>query len=195
MNLTVVSFYTPDWKYSEYANKLRVNCELFKLPHYIVERPSTGDYVKNCNIKPSFILHALTKLKSPVLWIDADGELLRTPELLLNDELSKYDIAGIRTATNYDRIHVGSIWFNYNDKTIDFVEQWKDSLVEKGIDDGAFNTIWQNNNNKINFFELPLEYHYIHKYHYSTIPDSTVILHRLSSSDLKLKYKNKVEHR
>jgi len=195
MKTTVVSFYTPEWKYLEYAKQLQHDCDRFALSHYIVEQPSTGDYVKNCNIKPSFIWDTLKKFKSPVLWIDADGELIKIPELLLKDELLQYDIAGVRTITNRNRIHVGSIWFNYNTTTLEFVRQWRDSLVHKGIDDGAFNTVWQNNQQQINFFELPPEYHFIHKNSRLSVPDNTVILHRLSSSDLKWQYKNKVEKR
>jgi hypothetical protein len=193
MSPTVISFYTAEWRYPEYAKKLQVDCERLGLPHYIVEMPSTGDYVKNCNIKPSFILSALKKFKSPVLWIDADGELLKAPELLLSIDCKRYDIAGNRSVNVPERVHVGSIWFNYTGAVLEFVSQWADSVVHKGIDDGEFNAAWQRYSNHLDFYELPAEYYFIHKNFRSPIPDDTVILHRLSSSDLKWQYKNNVE--
>jgi hypothetical protein len=192
---TVISFYTQDWEYANYANQIKESCIQFKLPYYIVEIESKNDYVKNCNIKPSFIYECLQKFKSPVLWIDADGSLLKHPTILQTEEIKNFDIAGNIPLTNSNRIHVGSIWFNYTDIVLKFVKEWSDYVKDKGIDDGAFNGLWSQYSQNIKFYNLPPEYHYIHKNIKNSIPSNTVICHRLSSSDLKWKYKNKVESR
>jgi hypothetical protein len=194
MSCTVISFYTPDWKYPEYANNLKEDCFRLGLKFSIDQLPSQGEYVKNCNIKPRFIRDKLYQLKSPVLWVDVDGSLLKLPELLLSHTIDAYDIAGNRPTNNSERIHVGSVWFNYTDATLAFLDAWADA-VDSSIDDAAFNGVWGHFKNRLQLFSLPPEYFFIHKRVNTSIPENTVILHRLSSSDLKWQYKNKVEKR
>jgi hypothetical protein len=192
MSCTVISFYTPDWKYPEYAKLLQEDCNRLGLKCLIDQQPSRGEYVKNCNIKPKFIRDKIHQLKSPVLWIDVDGSLLKTPELLWSHQIDNYDIAACHPANSAERIHVGSIWFNYTDATLDFLDAWADS-VDRSIDDAAFNGVWQRFKDRLQLFLLPPEYFFIHKRVSDNVPEDTVILHRLSSSDLKMQYKNKVE--
>lgn len=192
MSYTVISFYTPNWRYPEYADNLRQDCLRHGLEFSIDEKPSHDDYVKNCNIKPGFIREKIYQLKSPVLWIDADGSLLKAPELLSSHAIREYDIAGNRAENNTERIHVGSIWFNYTETILDFLDAWA-CIVNNSIDDAAFNGVWKNFKDRLRLFHLPPEYFFIHKNPTSKIPEDTVILHRLSSSDLKWQYKNKVE--
>ena len=192
MTFTVISFYTSEWKYPEYANNLKYDCRRLNLDYSIDSLSSHGDYVKNCNIKPKFILDKLHQLKSPVLWIDADGSLLKLPELLLIPEILHYDIAGNNPVNNTERIHVGSVWFNYTDSTLAFLDAWSNNVAHS-IDDAAFNGTWKTFKDRLKLFVLPVEYFYIHKKVSSCVPDDTVILHRLSSSELKMQYKHKVE--
>jgi hypothetical protein len=192
MNFTVISFFTSDWLYPEYAKLLENDCKKLGLKYCIKPFPSLGEYTKNCNIKPSFILDQLSNLKSPVLWMDVDGSLLKRPEILFDNNIEKYDIAGNRPFNNKERIHVGSIWFNYTNKTLEFLKMW-DETAQSSIDDAAFNKVWNKFKNDLSMLDLPSDYFFIHKNDTDIIPSETVILHRLSSSDLKWKYKKKVE--
>jgi hypothetical protein len=192
---TVVSFYTNDWDYPKYAKQLQVDCDRFGLEHHIVELTSQDDYVKNCNMKPFFIRDMLHKFQSPVFWIDADGTINSKPELLLTKTIKNFDIAANRSRQDSSRIHVGSIWFNYTPTVIELVEAWCDTIVKRGIDDAVFNKIWANFFDKITFYELPSSYFTILEKPKSTIPPESCIVHRLSSSELKWRYKNKVEGR
>lgn len=194
MTFTVISFFTPDWKYPEYATLLKKDCERLGLAHYIQSIPGLEEYTKNCNIKPNFILNELHRLKSPVLWMDVDGSILQIPKLLLDSNIKNYDIAGNHPLNNTERIHVGSIWFNYTENTLKFLEQWCEK-VANSIDDAAFNGVWNTFKNTLNMLSLPPEYFFIHKRVSDAVPTDTIILHRLSSSDLKWAYKNKVEKR
>jgi len=192
---TVVSFYTPDWYYADHAQRLQVDCDRFGLNHHIVEVSSQGDYVKNCNMKPFFIKDMLHLHKSPVFWIDADGTINRKPELLMDHSINQFDIAGNKSRRDSTRIHVGSIWFNYTPIVLELIESWCDHIARNGIDDAVFNKVWAEYSEKIKFYELPPEYFTILNTPTSPVPDDSCIVHRLSNSDLKMQYKNKIEGR
>lgn len=193
---TVISYYTNDWKYPEFAKQLEKDCHGFGIASYIVEKPSKNSYVGNCQIKPFFIKESLEKFQSPVFWIDADASLMARPKVLFDESMLAYDIAGNHPANSPDRIHVGSIWFNYTPTTMEFVSAWADEVGRKNaLDDAAFNGVWTKYQHGLKLMVLPLEYFYIQKNINRPAPLDTVIMHRLSSSDLKLSYKHKVETR
>ena len=194
MTLTVISYYTQDWIYPKYAESLQQDCERLGLNHIIKEMPSSNNYVGNCNIKPNFIRDQLLNLKSPVLWMDVDGSILSLPDILMSSDLLSYDIAANQPVGNSKRIHVGSIWFNYTNPVLEFINAWVDK-VQGSIDDAAFNGVWAEHKNKLNVLLLPEKYFFIHKTNKQLIPSDTVIVHRLSNSDLKWAYKNKVERK
>lgn len=190
---TVVSFYTPDWKYPEYAQSLADDCKRLGLDFAIESKPSTNTYVGNCNLKPYFIRDKLQQLKKPILWMDVDGSIITRPDRLLTTSINSFDMAGNRSLRNVDRIHVGSIWFNYTNTTMEFVDAWCDAIAARGIDDAVFNGLWQQFLDKIKFYELPPEYFVILDNPQSPVPDTSCIIHRLSNSSLKQEYKNKVK--
>jgi hypothetical protein len=192
-NFTVVSFYTPDWKYPEYAQNLVDDCERLGLEYVIESKDSTNTYVGNCNLKPYFVRDKLQELKKPILWMDVDGSIITCPDLLVTPGIDSFDMAGNRSLTNTSRIHVGSIWFNYTDITMQFVNTWCDAIAARGIDDSVFNGLWQTFSDKIKFYELPPEYFVILTSPQSPVPDNSCIVHRLSNSTLKQDYKNKVK--
>jgi hypothetical protein len=192
-DFTVVSFYTSDWKYPEYAQSLVDDCKRLGLDFVIESKPSTNTYVGNCNLKPYFIQDKLQELKKPILWMDVDGSIITRPDQLLTTGIDKFDMAGNRSLKNANRIHVGSIWFNYTDTTIEFVDAWCEVIATRGIDDSVFNGLWQKFSDKIKFYELPPEYFVILDNLQAPAPKASCIVHRLSNSNLKLNYKNKVK--
>ncbi|MBP9841398.1 MAG: hypothetical protein KBC64_03105 [Simkaniaceae bacterium] len=74
---TLISFYTP--LYEPLAMRLRSSCEKWKVPHYIVPLDSEATWEENCSLKSRFVLETLEKFKSPLLWVDADAELIQPP--------------------------------------------------------------------------------------------------------------------
>ena len=188
----ITSFYTPDWKYPKFAKQLLSDCEQLGLRHYIVEKESKGDYAKNCNIKPFFIKEMLEKFKKPILWVDVDGSITSVPELLYSDEILQYDVAANRPAWNANKVHVGSMWFNYTKSAADLVDAWCESVSMGGVDDGQFNSIWNKYKDSIRFYELPSKYFVILKSLNSDIPEDSCIVHRISKSDLKKEFKQKL---
>gem|GEM_PF-3036275 len=86
MTLTVVSYHTPDERYSKYAERLRQSCGKLGMPFLIVEMAQHYDtWVEMVSLKPQFMRKAMTKLDGPILWVDADGVLVQRPELLIKN--------------------------------------------------------------------------------------------------------------
>jgi len=185
----ITSFYTPDWQYPEFARQLTHDCEKLGLEYHIIEKQSNNDYAKNCNIKPFFIKEMLEKFKRPILWMDIDGSIISKPNLFFTDEILNYDIAANRGRSNPEKIHVGSIWFNYTSITMAFINDWCDKVLAGGVDDGQFNSTWKNHKDTIRLYELPQNYFVILKSLNSMPPENSYIIHRISKSSLKHTYK------
>ena len=194
MSVTVISYYTQDWLYPHYADQLRQSCDRFGLAHHIVERPSTGAYVGNCQIKPFFIQECLSNLGTAVLWIDADASLLALPKKMLDEESDRYDMIGNHPVDAPHRVHVGSIRINPTDASKQFVDAWcAEILRRRPLDDAAFNGTWDSMQQQIRFRALPPEYFFIQRRHELDPPSGTIIMHRLSRSELKSIYKKATE--
>lgn len=189
---TVISFYTKTWEYVKHANRLKQECESLKLDYHIVEKEDTGSWLGNTRLKPKFILDSITTLKRPVLWIDVDGSILRTPiELQLP---FNYDFLGIHQRIGPKRTwHVGTMVFNYTPKMLKLLQAWVDVANDttSGTDEASFESVWQSNLNSMNLFgkELPLSYFTIENLSYNDCTNP-VIRHRLSKCESKMKMKN-----
>jgi hypothetical protein len=176
---TLISFYTKDWKYPQYAAALQVDCERLGVPYKIQCLESTGSYLKNTCLKPQFILDKLEQLKSPVLWVDCDASLLGKP-------VCDYgvDFAARRMPETRDRTwHVGTMWFNYTPTMIKFVKRWIENTGNLS-DESALDKTWREHGHTIQTSDLPPEYFYIERRGQRT-PKDTVIMHRISDSQMK----------
>lgn len=189
---TIISFYTKSWEYEKHANRLRKECDKLKLSYYIKELPDTGDWLKNTVYKASFIYDALVHLKTPVLWIDVDGSIYNLPTLLKLPV--KYDFMGRHQRTGPKRTwHVGTLFFNYTDKAIEFARLWKEaSLIASGTDEAMFERIWKiyANSLELSYEELPSNYFIILGVN-EAYSHNVVICHRLSQAESKLEMKRK----
>lgn len=77
-----IAFYTEDTPYEHEAFELMQNAKKFNIEVKIVPYPSTGEWVKNCAIKPSFILDEMEEdLKIPwFLYVDVDARFRKYPK-------------------------------------------------------------------------------------------------------------------
>lgn len=187
---TLISFYTKDWQYPKHATRLASECEALGIPYVIEELPSTGSYLKNTCLKPQFILDKLQQLKSPVLWVDVDASVFQYPQLL--DALLEFywdtnvDFAARKMPEERNRTwHVGTMWFNCTSNMIDFLEHW---IANTGnlSDESALEKTWQQFGTTIKAINLPPEYFYIQQ-RGKQPPADTVIMHRISNGDMKLR--------
>lgn len=177
--LTVISFFTKDWKYHQYANDLERDCINLGIPYKIEELRSTGSYLKNTCLKPRFILDKLKELRSPVLWIDCDGSLLQWPIYFYQLEV---DFAAKRMPFHKARTwHVGTMWFNYTPAVLSFIERW---IRNTGLisDESGLEKTWREV--QIRALDIPAEYFKIVRD--GELPSKKdVICHRISNSLLK----------
>lgn len=191
-SFTVISFYTPDWKYPEHAQNLRRDCERLGLDHVIEQRPSTNTYVGNCNLKPGFIREQLATLKRPVLWLDVDGSIQRVPQEL--DPVPPVDVAAYASKQSPDRLSVNVLLFNPTPGAEKFLNTWCE-FVKNSIDDGAFNQTVTHLDDQIVLQILPASQVMIEHSRTTGIDTEVCFTNRLSASDLKWQYKNRVEGR
>jgi hypothetical protein len=184
----IISFYTPDWRYPEFAKNLQADCERLSLEFYIQEKISLNAYVNNCNIKPKFILECLLKFKRSVLWVDVDNSIVKIPNEMINN--NNYDIIGV-VKQNSELIYVNCLCFNYTDQSINFLESWG-AAAEKFIDDGAFQQV-NKQITDIKILKLTTGYNQTIVNLDQPLNLDVCFINRLSSSELKMQYKHKVE--
>ena len=171
MKTKLVSFYVDvdgtDY-YSRCAERLKKQCQSLNIPHDIRQYRSTGNWLKNCNLKPTFILEMFNELQYPFFWFDVDCEI--TKELSFIDNCN-CDISSVAFRGKslieppllvMDIIH----YFNYNSIVADFLTEWKrkcDASVSQSIGDHRlFSATLREflNNPKFHFQYLPPNYAY-----------------------------------
>lgn len=183
---TVISFYTPNWKYPEYAKKLQEKCEFLGLQHHILGITDQGDYLKNCCYKPKFIYESLKSLKTDVLWIDVDGDILKLPDLFLEEKFNSIDFAAKKMNKNRSRTwHVGTMWFNYTEAMLFFLEKWIE-LTGDLSDESSLEQAWKLYGSSIVTYDLPQEYFIIPKWH-GNQNKNAVVIHTISDGESKNK--------
>lgn len=83
---TVVSFFTPQKIYRDFAAELKIACDAVGLDHFVVEAEDRGSWLANCARKGTFCLEMMHLLERPILWIDADGKPKQMPDLLIDTD-------------------------------------------------------------------------------------------------------------
>lgn len=176
---TVISFYTQDWKYPQFARRLIHDCHCLDIPHRIEERLSTGSYLRNTCMKPKFIWEKLIELKSPILWIDCDGSLCERPTFFdgLDCDMAAKRMPPARVRT----WHVGTLWLNYTPAVMSFMERWMKNTGAIS-DESALEKTWREQ--PINVVDIPPEYFVILQRGKLPRPGD-VICHRISEGDAK----------
>lgn len=71
--------------YAEQVAQLVETLEKFHLEYVVVARDSTGNWERNCNLKPGGVSEIINKYPDrSIVWADADSRVCRYPELLMN---------------------------------------------------------------------------------------------------------------
>ena len=84
MQTQVISFYSDlegSTYYSDHAKRLKEELARFRVPSDIREKQSLGSYQKNCLSKPQFIYQMLVEKQEPVVWLDIDSYICKTPNV------------------------------------------------------------------------------------------------------------------
>jgi len=131
MNQTIISFYadretnkTTDIDsstyYSDNAKRLIEELKILNISYDIRELQSQNNYMKNCLLKPGFILKILEEKKHPVIWMDIDCTIKHFPEDFGDPE---YDICFVKRD---ERVPESCfIYFNYTQNSLNFIKEWK----------------------------------------------------------------------
>ena len=113
----VVSFYTCNTPYEVEVRRLLESCERFQLETYVECRDSIGNWHLNCCQKGPFVLECLHRFQRPVLWLDADAEVVAYPKLF---EEAEFDF-GVYIG---EQLNSGTAFFAYTPKALTLVDLW-----------------------------------------------------------------------
>lgn len=126
----VISFYAGDTYYHRAAQQLREDCDRLGVPHDIVElsvAPS-DDWISLCRRKVPFILSRLQQHGRPVLWLDVDCRLLKTPPTVTEHVDAAFFVRGFRYLRDVDPLALSRFWqpsillFNHTPRSQAFLE-------------------------------------------------------------------------
>ncbi len=150
----IISYYTAPYK--KEAARLIASCKRFNLDYEIEEIACRDSWEKNCNYKPTFILE---KLKSPLVWVDADAVFVQKPELFktLNCDLAVW-INNKLEKTHPSRVISATIYCSPTNKGIELLKHWQQRCLQNSTtwDQISLRDIIHNSN--ANIYSLPQSY-------------------------------------
>jgi len=122
---TVICYYTQNTGYENHVKKLAASCKKCNLPFSFNAIPSLGSWERNCCYKPKYILQKLVELKSPVLWVDADAEIIVRPTLFENFSPDiALPIMEDLPENHPSKVISGTIYVNYTSAAFDLLKKW-----------------------------------------------------------------------
>lgn len=129
--MKIISYYTRNTLYEKDAARLRTSCEKFEFAADIEGIDPFGKWHEHICYKPVFILKKLKELKQPLLWIDADGEVVEKFPL----EPFDCDLS-IRTFAHFPKDHpchllTATIFIDYTPESLSLMEAWAEACQEK----------------------------------------------------------------
>lgn len=160
MKYKVISMYTVNTPYEEEVNYLKESCERFGLEYKMVAVKSTGDWVKNTQLKPRVIASALKKFPGVnIVWLDADAVVVQKPELF--DTLDCDFSAVLRPHKEHvrHRLLSGTMFFKNNKKVRKLCSDWVSACEDSDLWDQEvlWNTL-QKHLGKLSVVSLPEAY-------------------------------------
>lgn len=181
---TIVSFFTNNWEYPAHAERFRRECLALGLQVELYALPDTGDWLRNLRLKPVVIQRALRELRTPILFTDVDGSVLKRPDTLD----PSMDFMAIPKPPDHPRAwYVCTLFFNYTPAGLDLASRW---VLATGdwSDESALDDVWKSGEWKGRWAALPPEYLEILSTPTQAPRPNTVICTRLSKSDHKLAF-------
>ena len=133
----LISFYSDiedKTYYSDNANRLREECKSLDIQCSIQHKESLGSYQLNCLSKPQFILDMLERFKQPLLWMDVDSRLHKTPDIF--DHFEDTDLVVATSNGKLSGMKASPLYFGNTDGAREFIDAWigttKD-IIEKDV--------------------------------------------------------------
>tara|TARA_R100000458_G_scaffold16324_1_gene13982 strand:+ start:8150 stop:8737 length:588 start_codon:yes stop_codon:yes gene_type:complete len=124
MTPLIVCCHTGEDLYKSGAERLRKSAEIYGYETYIEEVESRGSWHANCALKPSFILKCAERFNRPLIWIDADGEIMDRMYLFENpyfDFAAPWD-----PLAKFEWFCSGTLYFDVRKQSvINFLREWE----------------------------------------------------------------------
>lgn len=119
---TAVSFCTAG-PYEAELHRLAASCRKFDVSLACEVIPSKGSWAKNCAYKAQFIREQLATFREPVVWLDADSELVAYPHAF---DVLETDFAAFRLEHPGGRKELmsGTLFFRPTHATHKLVDHW-----------------------------------------------------------------------
>ena len=120
----VISFYTKDTPYEREIARLRRSCGEQGLELHVESLPSTGSWVRNCAMKGPFVRRCLERFGRSLLWLDADAEVLRSPDIFQEPD---FEFAA------YQPRHLcsGTLYFAHTGAALQLASTWASLCVRQ----------------------------------------------------------------
>ncbi|MCE7973633.1 MAG: hypothetical protein DYG92_04800 [Leptolyngbya sp. PLA1] len=167
--MDIVSFYTGEGAYKDFAEKLRASCVRFGITPHVEKLESTGVWARNNSKKPAFMQRKLLELKRPIIWCDADCEVCKPPVLLESPgvDFAAYNWAADPSESVPDqsckvlKCTSGVLYFAYTPASLQLMYQWVQASTKEPTipDDTVLDMVWARwRGPKIKHLWLPREY-------------------------------------
>jgi hypothetical protein len=130
----VVAYYTIDTLYEARARILQKSLARFDIPYHIEGVANLGTWLKNTSYKPTFVKKMLQDFDEHIVYVDADAEFQRYPELFdtLGDSMEHDVAAYVFDRSCYNRsshgfeLLSGTVFFKNTDTTKRLVKEWEE---------------------------------------------------------------------
>ncbi len=176
-----ITYYTTGSPYENLAKNLEESLNKFNLKNRIYEKPDKGSWAKNVWYKSGVILDTLKEYKEPVVWLDADAEVVKDPSKMF-DSLTCDLGVHVRTRKEGWSIFASTLYFGYTPMGLEIAEEWDKRSIKREMinpklkipapyykpflnwclnEQGTLiNTYWDmvNSGKKVNLFDLPKPY-------------------------------------
>lgn len=185
-----VSFYTPD--YIEPVSRLIESLHKHGLDYDIPKFPDTGEWIKNCALKPKFIYDMLYRYQDrPLVWTDADSVVNSTPHLFeLPNTYKDFDAAVCEYKWLRGRTETfsGTLWFNKTGRARRLVDIWaalqlaSPSEMDQRVLARAVELARAEG---VRVASLPVEYCYIFDFHKEEHPTKVAVIEHFQYSRIR----------
>ena len=179
-----ISFYTVNTGYENEIKYLLDSLKQFNLPYDLEGLKSTGNWVKNCAIKPSFIYKKLNQYHdTPIVWLDADSVVKDIPTLF--DKSNTNNMNDIMCGFLAPELLSGTIYIKNNTKSKEIVSEWNIEQQNNlnTWDQKILQTIQQSYKNNFSF--LPHSYIKIFDNKRMNLKELPIIQHNQASRRFK----------